>query len=307
MEEFNLIFRSVIAITVFIISPASLSAQGPTGGGRTGEEWIDPVTETPSGTEYHLFATPSRGEQKQASYLIFLPPSYKTKTTKRYPVLYWLHGGRGSQREGGWMVNQLELQMRKGTIPEIIVVLVQGLPTVRYVNTKDGTKPVESVIIKDLIPHIDSSYRTVNDKSGRALEGMSMGGFGALRLALKFTDQFGAVSALAPSIGDIKKEPQEVQANFGFDEHFYHENSPWGILEKNKDIIIASKIRIRLLVGDEDKLLPDVKKYDSLLNTLNIVHGFKVIAGASHRYDDIFSKSNFNPYLFWKECFGNVE
>jgi esterase/lipase superfamily enzyme len=61
-------------------------------------------------------------------------------------------------------------------------------------------------------------------------------------------------------------------------------------LEKNKDIIKASKIRIRLLVGDEDKLLPDVKKYDALLNSLKIVHEFKVIAGASHRYDDIFSK-----------------
>jgi enterochelin esterase-like enzyme len=279
-----------------------LYAQGPSGGGRTGLEWIDPVKDTPYGTEYHLFSSPSRGANTQASYLIYLPKSYKTNSQLRYPVIYWLHGGRGSQREGGWMVDQIDKAISVGKMPEVIIVLVQGLPTVRYVDTKDGTRPVEKVIIKDLIPHIDSAYRTINDRKSRAIEGMSMGGYGALRLGFKYPELFGVVSALAPSITEMKDEPDEVQENYGFDENYYDQNSPWTIV-KEQSIKIKDSTKIRLLVGDQDKLLTLVTNYHKLMDSLQIIHQFEVIAGAQHRYDQIISKANFDTFTFWANVF----
>ena len=300
----NSIKLILLAFCFVFVTTENIFAQGPSGGGRIGTEWIDPVKEAPSGTEYHLFPTLSRGANTEASYLIYLPESYQRNSTVHYPVIYWLHGGRGSQREGAWMVEQIDKAIKSGEMPEVIVVLVQGLPTVRYVDTKDGTRPVEQVIIKDLIPHIDSNYRTIPDRRSRAIEGMSMGGFGSLRLGFKYPELFGVVSALAPSITEMKDEPQEVQENFGFDEAYYAQNSPWTIV-KNEANKIKNKTKIRLLVGDEDKLLKLVTSYHQLLDSLKIEHQFEVIVGAQHRYDQIISKAKFKPFSFWKDAFKN--
>ena len=63
--------------------------------------WIDPVTTAPRGMTYHLFDTNARGKGTRGSYLIYLPPSYNKETTRRYPVIYWLHGGNNTARQGG--------------------------------------------------------------------------------------------------------------------------------------------------------------------------------------------------------------
>jgi enterochelin esterase-like enzyme len=203
------------------------AAQGP--GGRSaqrGKVWIDPDRTEPSGTHDRLFATPSRGAGTEASYLIYLPPDYET-ATRRYPVLYWLHGG-GSQRESAWMVARIDGQIRAGNLPPFIVVLVQGLPDVRDMNSKDGTRPLEDVVIKDLLPHVDATYRTVATRQG-AIEGGAMGGFGSLRLGFRFPELFGTVSALAPSIMEIKDEPPIVLEPFGNGPAYYEEVGPCNI------------------------------------------------------------------------------
>jgi len=188
-----------------------------------GNIWVEPDQSEPAGTHYKLFATPSRGADTEGSYLIYLPPDYDTAANRRYPVLYWLHGGGGNQRGGAFLVEKIDAAIRAGKLPPFIVVLPQGLPDVRYHNSKDGTRPVEDEIIKDLIPHIDRTYRTIADRKARAIEGFSMGGFGSLRLGFKFPDLFGAVSALAPSITEMKDEPPCIVEPFGPEQAFYDE------------------------------------------------------------------------------------
>ena len=63
--------------------------------------WIDPITDEPPGTKYCLYLTPIRGANTQGSYLIYLPPGYKQDLSRRFPVIYWLHGGFGNARQGG--------------------------------------------------------------------------------------------------------------------------------------------------------------------------------------------------------------
>lgn len=290
-------------ILLLSVSGGYAAAQGPgQPNSYRGSVWIDPDHSEPSGTHYRLFPTPSRGPGTEASYLVYLPPDYSRQSAKRFPVLYWLHGGAGSQREGAWMVARIDQEIRQGTLPPFLVVLVQGLPDVRYINSKDGTRPVEDVIIKDLLPHIDTSYRTISDRRGRAIEGMSMGGFGSLRLGFKYPDKFGTVSALAPSITEMKDEPEFVTEPFGNDPAYYEEVGPWRIL-KDHAAEIHGRTTVRLLVGDEDKLLPYVEKFSRLLTSLNIEHQYSVIRGAHHRYDEIIEKASFNPLGFWKAAF----
>ena len=172
-------------------------------------EWIDPITEEPTGTRYCLYPTPARGANTQGSYLIYLPPGYEQNSPKRFPVIYWLHGGFGNARQGEWAVHTYDAAIKANSMPEVIIVLVQALPVGWYVDSKDGKLPIEQVIIKDLIPHIDGTYRTIAQKEGRGIEGHSMGGYGALHLGLEYPNLFGAISAVAPSIlRDMGAEPR---------------------------------------------------------------------------------------------------
>lgn len=277
----------------------ALAAQGPSGRTvRGGNVWIDPDKSEPAGTHYELFATPSRGAGIEASFLIYLPPDYTAAKSRRYPVLYWLHGGGGSQREGAWMVERIDREIRSGKLQPMIVVLAQGLPDVRYINSKDGTRPVEDVIIRDLIPHIDAIYRTIPQRTSRGIEGMSMGGYGALRLGFKYPELFGAVSGLAPSVTDMKDEPAIVTEPFGNDQAFYDAVGPWLTVAQHASSI-RGRTSVRLLVGDQDKLLPYVQKYSELLTSLQIEHQFAIAPGAHHMYNEIIEGMPFDALLFW--------
>src|SRR5262245_14983104 len=147
-------------------------------------EWVDPNKEAPNGTKYQTF--PSKVLGADVSYLVYLPPGY-TRETKRYPVIYWLHGLGGNQRAGAQrLVPHVDTAIRKGTLPPAIVVSVNGMVTSFYCDWANGQRPIESVIIKDLIPHVDQTYRTVARREGRVIQGYSMGGFGAGHLAFKY-------------------------------------------------------------------------------------------------------------------------
>ena len=203
---------------------------------------------------------------------------------------------------GGRMVEQLDRQIRSGALPPFIVILVQGLRDVRYINSKDGTRPVEDVIIKDLIPHVDSTYRTIASREDRAVEGFSMGGYGALHLGFSHPDLFGIVSALAPSIAEMKTEAPIVTEVFGNDQVFYDAVGPWTNAKEHADAI-RGHTKIRLFVGDQDRLLPVVKQYDQLLSSLNLEHQFAIAPGADHADWQILESLPFDALAFWRTAF----
>jgi enterochelin esterase-like enzyme len=203
------------------------------------------------------------------------------------------------------MVERIDRAIRDGKIPPFLVVLVQGLPHVRYINSKDGTRPVEDVIIKDLLPHVDASYRTIPSRRHRAIEGMSMGGYGALRLGFKYPELFGTVSALAPSIKEMKDEPLVVTEPFGHDLAFFDAVGPWAIVEEHA-AAIRDRTTVRLLVGDQDPLLPFTRKYSELLDSLRIEHQFAVAPGADHTYRAIVERLPFDALAFWESPFAQT-
>ena len=270
------------------------------------KQWVDPVTEAPPGTSYYLFETASRSRGTQGSYLIYLPPSYETTSTRRYPVVYWLHGGFGNAREGAWTVEYLDRGIRAGLMPETIVVLPQALPVGWYVNSKDGERPVEDVIIKDLIPHVDATYRTIARRDSRGIEGMSMGGYGALHLGMKYPTLFGAISPVAPAIlRDLSDEPRERTFDtFADDEAYYDANGPWTLARTN-----AAELKrgtaIRLLAGDQDaRLRSAITEFHELLTQLGIPHEFSEVQGVGHVYGDILEGIGNEGLAFWRRAFG---
>lgn len=175
--------------------------------------WLAPaVTTAQSVTRIETVPSPSLaanllGDPAWRQVSLYLPPSYAREPRRRYPVLYWLHGFASADRELISGIRQglnirlaMDSLLRAGAAREMIIVM----PNAR--NAFEGSfyanSPVtgrwEDFIVRDLVSWVDRRYRTVRSRSGRGIAGSSMGGFGALRIALRNPDTFSAVYAMSP-------------------------------------------------------------------------------------------------------------
>jgi S-formylglutathione hydrolase FrmB len=140
---------------------------------------------------YATFSSPSLG--KDVAYAVQLPPSYATAATRRYPVVYALHGlfeGPGFWERRG-LAPMLETLWQKGDVPEMVVVAVDGDNSF-FVDGPAGRW--EQMMSRDFVAHVESTYRVIPGRPGRGVLGISMGGYAALRMALAHPDLFRAVA-----------------------------------------------------------------------------------------------------------------
>lgn len=245
--------------------------------------WLDPDRGGPPGTSYHTFA--SKLAAGEVSYLIYLPPDYDTAAGRRYPVVYWLHGLGGNQRAGGKFVAELNAAIEAGKAPPMIAVLVNGLRDKFYCDSPDGKWPLESAIVKELIPHVDRTYRTMARRESRAVEGFSMGGYGAAHLGFKYPELFGIVGIMSGALLDTERMSAQntpiFQNSFHGDKEFMRANDPFTIVRKNADAI-RGRTAVRIAVGGEDALQVRDRAFHELLNELKVEHEFEVVPGVAH-------------------------
>ena len=147
------------------------------------------------------------GDSPVRRTLVYLPPSYDHDRSRRYPVLYLLHGATSVPEEwidGTYQGMKLPVVLDSliGTraIPELIVVMPNAdnkLGAGFYANSPAAGN-WEDFVVRDLVGYVDRKYRTLATGSRRALVGHSMGGFGALAIAFRHPEQFGLVYAVSP-------------------------------------------------------------------------------------------------------------
>jgi putative tributyrin esterase len=177
------------------------------------------------------FWSQALGIRKQ--FVVYLPPSYETNTTRRYPVAYYLHGMWGDEwnwvRSGG-IDRTLDSLTARG-LPEMIVVMPdgddgwyttwnnlgnnadcrRGKPPDRQNESVDAYcvpwPKYDDYIARDLVARVDSSYRTIRSRDGRAIAGLSMGGYGAISLALAYPDVFSAAASHSGVVSPLFSGP----------------------------------------------------------------------------------------------------
>ena len=192
--------------------------------------------------------------QRKWSYAVYLPDGYETSNLK-YPVLYLLHGH--GQDLYAW-VNYGHIQpttdelIAHGEIPPAIIVM----PDAGMTWFVDRKEKMETAVIQDLVGDVQRTFRVIDDRKGRVIAGLSMGGYGALRFVLKYPEMFAAAGLLSPAIYD-PEVPQGSGARragvFGaaeFDPQVWKElNYPtlW-------DAFLAKKIAVPMYInsGDDD-------------------------------------------------------
>ena len=277
-----------------------LLAAHPAAAQQEAPVWLEPTKAAPAGTTYRTFWSKSAGAE--VSYLLYLPPGYETSAGRRYPVLYWLHGLGGDQRRGAPIVRDLDVAIRAGRAPAMIAVLVNGQPTSWYCDSTDGRVPVESVIVRDLVPHVDAAYRTIARREARAIEGSSMGGFGAAHLGFKYPELFGAVSILMGALFTPADPPggldHAVWSAFGNDAEYYRSNNPWTLLEQNADAL-RERTHLRIVVGTVDPLYGLNQQYHEQMERLGLTHEFVPIEGVGHNHVELYERMGDEAFTFY--------
>ena len=178
--------------------------------------WVTVLFALPAVAEVQCDAVPSAILGRPVNVCVALPPGYASGE-KSYPTLYFLHGlfeneQSWSARGGLQILHDL---WGRGEAEKFIVVLPDGGKTF-YVNSYNGHERYEDFFILELVPWVDRKFRTFANPAARGISGTSMGGYGALHLAMDHPDIFGSVSAHSAALIPEIPDPLPSEGRWGF-------------------------------------------------------------------------------------------
>lgn len=178
----TMIRRGLAGFAVLLGFVAWLAHAGPSTAGTLTEEKLASQL---LGRDYH--------------YTLYRPDG-QAEDQRRYPVLYLLHGASGDEFDWpvkGKVVATLDRLIAEHRIPPFVVVM----PGHKGMWWVDGhAEPAESVLLKELMPEVERRFNTRTDRAGRAIAGLSAGGFATIRLIFQHPDLFAAAAAMSPAI-----------------------------------------------------------------------------------------------------------
>ncbi|WP_128543415.1 alpha/beta hydrolase [Larkinella soli] len=149
------------------------------------------------GARVDTLEVPSASMNRTLRAAVVLPERYR-KTKRPFPVLYLLHGGTGSFRDWLTKTPDKTLLHRLADEYNLIIVTPDGDPTSYYFDSPlEKTSQFETFISRELVEVIDSRFRTVRDRKGRVIAGLSMGGHGALFISSRHPDLYAAAGSMS--------------------------------------------------------------------------------------------------------------
>ncbi len=234
---------------------------------------------------------PSKILNRAVPYCVLLPPSYDTEKTRRYPILYLLHGlGDNEQmlvHSGG--MNLVQDMWEQHELGEFLIVTPRG-GTSFFINSSDGKRRYEDFFLQEFVPGVEKRYRTQTGRSTRGIAGISMGGYGAMHIAFRHPQLFAAVGAHSAA---LIENMQSISAHnsgqlsrlvflgdaFGspFDAAFWNQNDPLTIART----VNLAGLKIYFDCGSEDEYAFDsgAAALDKLLTSRHIPHEFHLYPG----------------------------
>jgi len=271
----------------------------------------------PAGSRVQYKAFQSKLLGRELRYGLYLPPSYEASPSRKYPVLYFLHGlfedeMRWSTR--GLTDVALDRMVGEGKIGEFIVAIPFGGSSF-YTNTRDGSERWEDVIVTEFVPMIESTYRVNAVKNTRGISGTSMGGYGALKIAMKHPDLFGSasshsavllqdLSAAKVSGGRLARFQALFDRIYGINQdlNYWEANNPMTLA---KDIKKLNGLRLYFDCGTEDDFGFEVgtRQLDEMLTKAGYPHEAHLYPG-NHGWDYAKQHTGESLLFHWKAFSG---
>lgn len=190
----------LVVFSVFIVGVSALPAPQSDGPAKQGT--VERIKVHARSLEGNL-----DGDSPDRDVSIYLPPSYKTEKTRRFPVVYMLHGFTDDDARWFGVVKHwinlpevINKALADGKTREMIVVMPNAFTRFKgsmYSNSVT-VGDWETFVTKELVSYIDAHYRTLPQAASRGLAGHSMGGYGTMRLGMKAPDVFSSIYALSP-------------------------------------------------------------------------------------------------------------
>ena len=265
--------------------------------------------------EYKSFTSKVLG--RELRYGVYLPPSYAASPGKKYPVLYFLHGlfedeTRWSTRGGTDQI--MNRMIADGKLGEFIVAIPYG-GTSFYTNTRDGSEKWEDAIVTEFVPMIESTYRVNASRANRGISGTSMGGYGALKIAMKHPDLFGSASAHSAvlledlsaakiSAGRLQRFQALFNKIYGINQDltYWEANNPMTLAKDTKKL---NGLKLYFDCGTEDDYGFEVgaKQLDEMLTRAGYPHEAHLYPGG-HGWDYAMKHTNEALLFHWKAFSG---
>lgn len=219
----------------------------------------------------------SKCMNKFISNLVIIPNGYNSHKTG-YPVLYLLHGATGNYKS--WLDIDANLADYADKYNIIIVCPDGGYTSWYFDSPVDSTMKYETYIAQELVPYIDFAYHTLPDKRFRAITGLSMGGHGALYLAFRHQDVWGAAGSMSGGV-DIRPFPNNWDIAKRLGTYATHQDN-W---EKNTVInmlylLDGKSLKIIFDCGTDDFFYDSNKRLHQLMLERNIPHDYIERPGA---------------------------
>jgi enterochelin esterase family protein len=249
-----------------------------------------PAAPAQAEVRHSSFSSPSLG--KEVSYVVDLPPTYE-RSDGRSPVVYVLHGlfeGAGFWERRG--LSQILDRLRASrAVPDLVVVAVDGGNSF-FVNGPEGR--YEDLVTKDLVAHVESTYRVIPGRAGRAFLGVSMGGYAALRIA--FANPELAVAVATHSAMLLERAPSAAQGAGRWHMAAFHgvfgDPIDPALWRKNDPLVWARRVdpkavpALYLDCGADDRygLAAGHRDLDRLLGERGVPHTLELPPG-DHGYD----------------------
>lgn len=215
---------------------------------------------------------------REMPYRVFLPANFSAG--RKFPVVYLLHGGDGSFRD--WSNDS---DVSKYAARGLILVMPEG-DFSYYMNAVESPKDkYEDYITKDLIADVESRFPAAREREGRAVIGISMGGFAVVDYALVHPDLYAFVGALSPSIDmprrrfNVKRFDQwwRVRTIFGpFGSQERQARDPFDLVRSTDT---SKTPYIYLTAGEQEPLLEPNRRFESLLKQHGFAHEFHTKPG----------------------------
>jgi len=220
--------------------------------------------------------------KKTIKAVVVIPDSYAN--TQAFPVVYLLHGYSGKYSDWAIKAKGFEIAV---DLYQIIIVCPDGNNSWYWDSPVDSAFKYETYVSKELVDWIDNKYKTIKDRKGRAITGLSMGGHGALYLALKHQDVFGAAGSMSGGV-DIRPFPNNWDMALRLGKYSEHPDN-W---EKNTVINM-----LHLLKPNSLSLLIDCGTEDFFYKVNENLHQQLLYRNISHDYITRPGAHNWNYWL----------
>ncbi|MGB3713996.1 MAG: alpha/beta hydrolase-fold protein [Candidatus Promineifilaceae bacterium] len=219
---------------------------------------------------------PSEIDGPDRAYRIYLPPCYG-EDGRTFPTLYLFHGGAHS--DAHWdtlgIDEAADELIAAGVIPPVLIVMPDGGELAN--NSSGGPNSFEGLFIDELIPFIESRYCVWSESDGRALGGISRGGYWALEIAFRQPDQFGSVGGHSAALLDTDAGPDMNPPETGLTNEL-------------------GELRIYLDIGDRDWLINEVLELHEDMSKVGVPHTWVLNEG---QHAEVYWSEHLPEYLEW--------